>query len=119
MKNKQEQIEEMAFSSCVVPHKTIQFLSNYMQKESIKFESCRVCEFYNSCQRIKDIESFYKAGYRKASEIIGKFVERLEKYIGSRNDLWDEDRPEFDEEFVRFGIQIVADEMRQEVENGI
>lgn len=47
MKTEQEQIEEIAFSSCVVPHNTIQFLSNYMQKESIKFESCRVCEFYN------------------------------------------------------------------------
>ena len=77
MKTEQEQIEEIAFSSCVVPHNTIQFLSNYMQKESIKFESCRVCEFYNSCQRIKDIKNLYKAGYRKASEVIDEFVERI------------------------------------------
>lgn len=79
MKTEQEQIEEIAFSSCVVPHNTIQFLSNYMQKESIKFESCSVCEFYNSCQRIKDIKSFYKAGYRKASDVINEFVERLKE----------------------------------------
>lgn len=61
-------------------------------------------------------EKLYAAGYRKQSDIIDEFVERLEKYIESRNDLWDEDRPEFDEEFVKFGIQIVADEMRQEME---
>ena len=79
MKTEQEQIEEIAFSSCVVPHNTIQFLSNYMQKESIKFESCRVCEFYNSCQRIKDIKNLYKAGYRKASDVIDEFVERLKE----------------------------------------
>lgn len=77
MKTEQEQIEEIAFSSCVVPHNTIQFLSNYMQKESIKFESCRVCEFYNSCQRIKDIKNLYKAGYRKQSEVAKEFVDRL------------------------------------------
>lgn len=77
MKTEQEQIEEIAFSSCVVPHKTVQFLSNYMRKESIKFESCRVCEFYNSCQRIKDIKSFYKAGYRKASDVIDELVKNI------------------------------------------
>ena len=111
MKTEQEQIEEIAFSSCVVPHNTIQFLSNYMQKESIKFESCRVCEFYNSCQRIKDIKNLYKAGYRKASDVIDEFVERIKK----------------DEESVKIGneweavvrdidIEKIADEMRQEVE---
>ena len=77
MKTEQEQIEEIAFSSCVVPHNTIQFLSNYMQKESIKFESCRVCEFYNSCQRIKDIKNLYKAGYRKASEVAENIIAML------------------------------------------
>ena len=111
MKTEQEQIEEIAFSSCVVPHNTIQFLSNYMQKESIKFESCRVCEFYNSCQRIKDIKNLYKAGYRKASDVIDEFVERLKQ----------------DEESVKIGnewksvvrdidIERIAAEMRQEVE---
>lgn len=109
MKTEQEQIEEIAFSSCVVPHNTIQFLSNYMQKESIKFESCRVCEFYNSCQRIKDIKNLYKAGYRKASDVIDEFVERLKE----ENEI----------SFRRYGKSIgistifrIADEMRQEVE---
>lgn len=109
MKTEQEQIEGIAFSSCVVPHNTIQFLSNYMQKESIKFESCRVCEFYNSCQRIKDIKNLYKAGYRKASDVIDEFVERLKE----ENEI----------SFRRYGKGIgistifrIADEMRQEVE---
>ena len=86
MKTEQEQIEEIAFSSCVVPHNTIQFLSNYMQKESIKFESCRVCEFYNSCQRIKDIKNLYKAGYRKQSEVVKEFVAGVTVELNKRRD---------------------------------
>lgn len=105
MKTEQEQIEEIAFSSCVVPHNTIQFLSNYMQKESIKFESCRVCEFYNSCQRIKDIKNLYKAGYRKASEVIDEFESRLSKSLACQTD-----------KFGLADLKYVVAEMRQEVE---
>lgn len=76
MKIKQKKIEEIAFSSCSVPHKTIQFLSNYMRKESIKFENCKMCEFYNSCQRIKDIKLLYKSYYDK---VIRDFLERLKQ----------------------------------------
>ena len=99
MKTEQEQIEEIADIKSVLikTHKRCRTLQeDYMQNEYA--------------------EGIYKAGYRKAGDVIDEFVERLEKYIESRNDLWDEDRPEFDEEFVKFGIQIVADEMRQEVE---
>lgn len=99
MKNKQEQIEEMAKDNCTVVG-----------------VSCKECEHKKFCATIHYSEKFYNKGYRKASDVIDEFVKRLEKYIESRNDLWDEDRPEFDEEFVKFGIQIVADEMRQEVE---
>ena len=99
MKNKQEQIEEMAKDNCTVVG-----------------VSCKECEHKKFCATIHYTEKFYNKGYRKASDVIDEFVKRLEKYIESRNDLWDEDRPEFDEEFVKFGIQIVADEMRQEVE---
>ena len=99
MKTEQEKIEEIADIKSVLikTHKRCRSLQeDYMQDNYA--------------------EGIYKAGYRKASDVIDEFVERLEKYIESRNDLWDEDRPEFDEEFVNFGIQIVADEMRQEVE---
>ena len=99
MKNKQEQIEEMAKDNCTVVG-----------------VSCKERKQKKFCATIHYSEKFYNKGYRKASDVIDEFVKRLEKYIESRNDLWDEDRPEFDEEFVKFGIQIVADEMRQEVE---
>lgn len=77
---------------------------------------CATCYMRERCTVKYHARKVYSAGYRKANDVIDEFVKRLEKYIGSRNDLWDEDRPEFDEEFVKFGIQIVADEMRQEVE---
>lgn len=119
MKTQREQIEEIAFSSCVVPHNTIQFLSNYMQKESIKFESCRVCEFYNSCQRIKDIKNLYKAGYRKASDVIDDFVERVKERLEEFTKQDYEDGVPYyhaDCEQIDNVIDDVADEMRQEVE---
>lgn len=99
MKTEQKKIEEMANIKSVLikTHKRCRTLQeDYMQN--------------------KYAEGIYKAGYRKAGDVIDEFVERLEKYIESRNDLWDEDRPEFDEEFVELGIQIVADEMWQEME---
>lgn len=93
MKTKQEQIEEI---------------------EKVVGYNCNKQGIAKHCpERISN--GIHSAGYRKARDVIDEFVERLEKYIESRNDLWDEDRPEFDEEFVKFGIQIVADEMRQEV----
>ena len=113
MKTEQEQIEEIAFSSCVVPHKTVQFLSNYMRKESIKFESCRVCEFYNSCQRIKDIKSFYKAGYRKASDVIDELVKRIkERALHSCREIINC----YKVTRIETVIDDIAAEMRQEVE---
>lgn len=98
MKTKQEQISGMAQDIYVC-------------------KNCHIApDCDESCGCYWEASRYYKKGYRKASDIIDEFVERLEKYVESRNDLWDEDRPEFDEEFVKFGIQIVADEMRQEVE---
>lgn len=95
----QEQIEEMAKVICE------NYGTNYCK------EFCGIA----TCSDPVVAQDIYNQGYRKASDVIDEFVKRLEKYIESRNDLWDEDRPEFDEEFVKFGIQIVADEMRQEV----
>lgn len=101
MKNKQEQIEEM-----VKERNEIKDIMNLLDK----------CVSLNPMCKAEVATVVYCNNYRKASDVIDEFVERLEKYIESRNDLWDEDRPEFDEEFVKFGIQVVADEMRQEVE---
>ena len=98
MKTEQEQIEEMAKQMCGA-------INNSCIHDCTP--ACGAREYAKRC---------FEAGYRKANDVVYEFVERLEKYIESRNDLWDEDRPEFDEEFVKFGIQIVADEMRQEVE---
>ena len=99
MKTEQEKIEEIADIKYVLikTHRRCRTLQeDYMQN--------------------KYAEGIYKAGYRKAGDVIDEFVERLEKYIESRNDLWDEDHPEDEEFFVKFGIQIVAGEMRQEME---
>lgn len=101
MKNKQEQIEEMARHMCCIAD---------------EHYNCKNCVVNSPCIYLQGAAMNYNNGYRKATEVIDEFVEWLEKYIESRNDLWDEDRPEFDEEFVKFGIQIVAYEMRQEVE---
>lgn len=109
MKTKQEQIEEMAFSTCDVP-KTMQFLSKH-RGESIKFENCRDCEFYNSCQHINDTEYFYSAGYRKASDVIDEFAERLKKVIHQRDYIGGYAEIGLCEE-----IDELAAEMRQEVE---
>ena len=101
MKNKQEQIEEMAKE-----RNEIKDIMKLLDK----------CVSLNPMCKAEVATVIYGNSYRKAGDVIDEFVERLEKYIESRNDLWDEDRPEFDEEFVKFGIQIVADEMRQEVD---
>lgn len=68
------------------------------------FERERVCSDY------KTAEKLYSAGYRKASEVIDEFVERLKE----------ENEISFRRYGKGIGISIVfrvADEMRQEVEN--
>lgn len=103
MKTEQEQIEEMA--RCMG------------EKNFLCADDCENCiQIPCKCKLVKQSKLLYKAGYRKASEVIDEFLERLKKYIEDRNELLEEDRPKFDEEFVEFGIQMVAAEIRQEVE---
>ena len=108
MKTKQEQIEEMAFSTCDVP-KTMQFLSKH-RGENIKFENCRDCEFYNSCQHINDTEYFYSAGYRKASEVIDEFFDEIMKKVDSyrKSELFD-----------AFSIRLIVNEARVNIKTKI
>lgn len=113
MKTKQEQIEEMAFSTCDVP-KTMQFLSKH-RGESIKFENCRDCEFYNSCQHLNDTEYFYSAGYRKASDVIDEFAEKVLEKIRYEYENYPNVMTVGKYYQLRKEIKELAAEMRQEV----
>ena len=98
MKTEQEQIEEMAQCMCG------------SKKECIKFyNEEHPCVNNGMCKNIQAAEIFYNAGYRKASDVIDEFVERLKE----ENEI----------SFRRYGKGIgistifrIADEMRQEVE---
>ena len=101
MKTKQEQsiIEEMA--RCMG------------EKNFLCADDCENCiQIPCKCKLVKQSKLLYKAGYRKASDVIDEFVERLKQ----------------DEESVKIGnewkavvryvdIERIAAEMRQEVEN--
>ena len=103
MKTKQEQIEEMA-----------EYLVNLGELLSLAYaeEVCRGFDKRNKDSYYIEIsEKLYSEGYRKASDVIDEFVERIKK----------------DEESVKIGneweavvrdidIEKIADEMRQEVE---
>lgn len=98
MKNKKEQIEEMA--KCMG------------EKNFLCADDCENCiQIPCKCKLVKQSKLLYKAGYRKASDVIDEFVERLKQ----------------DEESVKIGnewkavvrdvdIERIASEMRQEVE---
>ena len=100
MKTKQEQsiIEEMA--RCMG------------EKNFLCADDCENCiQIPCKCKLVKQSKLLYKAGYRKASDVIDEFVERLKQ----------------DEESVKIGnewkavvrdvdVERIAAEMRQEVE---
>ena len=98
MTEKEKQIEEMAQCMCG------------SKKECIKFyNEEHPCVNNGMCKNIQAAEIFYNAGYRKASDVIDEFVERLKE----ENEI----------SFRRYGKGIgistifrIADEMRQEVE---
>ena len=96
MKNKKEQIEEMA--KCMG------------EKNFLCADDCENCiQIPCKCKLVKQSKLLYKAGYRKATEVIDEFVERFKE----ENEI----------SFRRYGKGIgistivrIADEMRQEVE---
>ena len=94
MKTKQEQIDEMAQYMCNIDDE------NY---------NCRNCVVNSPCIYLQCARKTYNQGYRKATEVIDEFVERLKE----ENEI----------SFRRYGKGIgistifrVADEMRQGVE---
>ena len=96
MKNKQEHIDAIAPHTCFVCEMNTGFCECIQHGN----ELCGMA--YEAADRI------YKAGYRKASEVIDEFVERLKE----ENEI----------SFRRYGKGIgistifrIADEMRQEV----
>lgn len=98
IKTEQEQIEEMAYRICGARDVGI-------------IKNCATCKYKNSCEKIIYARIFYHKGYRKASDVIDEFVERLNKD-------WLEVQTK---EYGRFyaiseeRIHELADEMRQEV----
>lgn len=94
MKPKQEQIEEMSKKVCG-------------NKDTFAKDLCSCCIAWNDC--LEQAQNLYKAGYRKASDVIEEFVERLKQKIYY----------EFEElipSLVADKIDELAEEMRQEVE---
>ena len=94
MKNKQEQIEEMARHMCGITD---------------EHYNCKNCVVNSPCIYLQGAAMNYNNGYRKASDVIDDFVERLKE----ENEI----------SFRRYGKGIgistifrIAAEMRQEVE---
>lgn len=93
MKTEQEKIEEIATEMCGIS----------------KNNNCGNCVVNSPCIYLQNAKKLYSAGYRKASDVIDEFVERLKE----ENEI----------SFRRYGKGIgistifrIADEMRQEVE---
>ena len=69
MKTREEQIEEMAYSVCKMGE-----ISDYIT-------DCSKCGYNDErdCKALKFGQKFYDAGYRKQSDTVREFVERLKK----------------------------------------
>lgn len=67
MEDKQEQIEKMAYSICTMGN-----VAEYIT-------DCSKCGYNDeiSCKRLKYARKFLEKGYRKASDVIDEFVERM------------------------------------------
>ena len=98
MKTKQEQIEEMAkamYLNCFCLH-----------------DHCETCHYVEKCNQNHFAKNAYNMGYRKASDVIDEFVERLNK------DWLEVQTKEYGKFYAVSEERILelADEMRQEVE---
>lgn len=67
MTEKEKQIEEMAFSICPMPQ-----ASEYIA-------DCTKCGVNGDCMRQKFAAKFLGKGYRKQSEVVKEFAERLKE----------------------------------------
>ena len=103
MKTKQEQIEE-----------TVKDIKSVLIKTH---KRCRTLQ--EDYMQDKYAEGIYKAGYRKASDVIDEFVERVKERLEEFTKQDYEDGVPYyhaDCEQIDNVIDDVADEMRQEVE---
>lgn len=96
MTDRAKQIEEMAIGVCEY-------------RKARGYKKCDDCDWGGECGVTEYARELYDAGYRKASDVIDEFVERLKE----ENEI----------SFRRYGKGIgistifrIADEMRQEVE---
>lgn len=100
MKTRQEQIEEMA--KCMG------------EKNFLCADDCENCiQIPCKCKLVKQSKLLYKAGYRKASDVIDEFVKKLKE---SDIAIYDEQLQKFNLFVSADKINKLADEMRQEVE---
>lgn len=72
MKTEQEKIEEMAKQMCG-------------DKDTFAKDLCSCCIAWDDC--LEEAGNLYKAGYRKATEVIDEFVERLKNQFDSNGNL--------------------------------
>ena len=106
MKTEQEQIEEMAYSICGARDVGI-------------IKSCANCKYKNTCEKIIYAREFSHKGYRKATEVIDEFLERLKELLNKHEHRSQTDGVSFyqmDAESFCDEINKIAAEMRQEVE---
>lgn len=98
MKTEQEQIEEMAKQMCG-------------DKDTFAKDLCSCCIAWDDC--LEEAGNLYKAGYRKASEVIDELVERVkERALQSCHKIINC----YEVTRIETVIDDIADEMRQEVE---
>lgn len=101
MKMKQEQIEEMA--RCMG------------EKNFLCADDCENCiQIPCKCKLVKQSKLLYKAGYRKASDVIDEFVKKLKAKESPKLLTWE--YAEGYSDCIKIVEQIAA-EMQQEVES--
>lgn len=106
MKNKQEHIDAIAPHTCFVCEMNTGFCECIQHGN----ELCGMA--YEAADRI------YKAGYRKASDVIDEFVERLKKMMEYKDFEFDDGSKVYNLSVSDFWEEIneLSAEMRQEVE---
>ena len=96
MKTEQEQIEEMAKQMCG-------------DKDTFAKDLCSCCIAWDDC--LEEAGNLYKAGYRKASEVIDEFARKIKNIAAP--EMFSCSFAEYD---FKQALDKLAAEMRQEVE---
>ena len=101
MKTEQEQIEEMAKQMCG-------------DKDTFAKDLCSCCIAWDDC--LEEAGNLYKAGYRKASEVIDELVDKVLEKIKYEYENYPNAMTVGTYHQLRKEINAIATEMRQEVE---